>query len=65
MQVSISVGGLPRLCIVCIVILFCVRNVYDDSCNVVDGLITSENPCTQGFLAAAPLLSYSTSTQQL
>ncbi|KIK64535.1 hypothetical protein GYMLUDRAFT_56939 [Collybiopsis luxurians FD-317 M1] len=28
--------------------------VYDDSCNPVDGLITNENPCTEGIFACSP-----------
>ncbi|KAJ3860188.1 hypothetical protein EV359DRAFT_75308 [Lentinula novae-zelandiae] len=29
-------------------------NVYDDSCNVVDGLTTNENPCTSGTFECTP-----------
>jgi len=29
-------------------------NVYDDSCNVVDGLTTNQNPCTQGIFGCSP-----------
>jgi hypothetical protein len=29
-------------------------NVYDDSCNVVDSLTTTENPCTQGIFGCTP-----------
>ncbi|GJE91285.1 hypothetical protein PsYK624_074340 [Phanerochaete sordida] len=29
-------------------------NVYDDSCNVVDGLTTNENPCTQSIFGCTP-----------
>lgn len=28
--------------------------VYDDSCNAVDGLTTTENPCTQGIFSCSP-----------
>jgi hypothetical protein len=29
-------------------------NVYDDSCNVVDGLTTTGNPCTAGIFSCSP-----------
>ncbi|KAF8187546.1 hypothetical protein K438DRAFT_1595001 [Mycena galopus ATCC 62051] len=29
-------------------------NVYDDSCNVVDGLTTNQNPCTEGIFGCSP-----------
>ncbi|KAF2096501.1 hypothetical protein NA57DRAFT_58412 [Rhizodiscina lignyota] len=29
-------------------------NVYDDSCNVVDGLTTNRNPCEQGTFGCSP-----------
>ncbi|KAF8880227.1 hypothetical protein CPB84DRAFT_1687666, partial [Gymnopilus junonius] len=29
-------------------------NVYDDSCNIVDGLLTTENPCTEGIFGCSP-----------
>ncbi|KAI0786925.1 hypothetical protein C8Q75DRAFT_720314 [Abortiporus biennis] len=29
-------------------------NVYDDSCNQVDGLVTNENPCTEGIFGCSP-----------
>ncbi|KIM47344.1 hypothetical protein M413DRAFT_64049 [Hebeloma cylindrosporum] len=29
-------------------------NVYDDSCNVVDGLTTTFNPCTVGTFGCSP-----------
>ncbi|KAF9036750.1 hypothetical protein BJ165DRAFT_1505693 [Panaeolus papilionaceus] len=29
-------------------------NVYDDSCNVVDGLTTTGNPCTSGIFGCTP-----------
>ncbi|KAJ7153304.1 hypothetical protein C8R46DRAFT_912582 [Mycena filopes] len=29
-------------------------NVYDDSCNVVDGLTTNENPCTTHIFGCSP-----------
>ncbi|KAK7690585.1 hypothetical protein QCA50_005683 [Cerrena zonata] len=29
-------------------------NVFDDSCNAVDGLTTNGNPCTQGIFACSP-----------
>ncbi|KAJ7817407.1 hypothetical protein B0H13DRAFT_1662722 [Mycena leptocephala] len=29
-------------------------NVYDDSCNVVDGLNTNQNPCTEGIFGCSP-----------
>ncbi|KAF8187163.1 hypothetical protein BJ912DRAFT_1022684 [Pholiota molesta] len=29
-------------------------NVYDDSCNAVDGLVTNKNPCTQGIFGCSP-----------
>ncbi|KAF7378412.1 hypothetical protein MSAN_00267800 [Mycena sanguinolenta] len=29
-------------------------NVYDDSCNVVDGLTTTQNPCTEGIFGCSP-----------
>lgn len=29
-------------------------NVYDDSCNVVDGLLTTENPCDSGVFGCTP-----------
>ncbi|KAK3203930.1 hypothetical protein GRF29_106g1005688 [Pseudopithomyces chartarum] len=28
--------------------------VYDDSCNVVDGLLTTENPCDSGVFGCTP-----------
>ncbi|KAJ6495198.1 hypothetical protein C8R45DRAFT_824181 [Mycena sanguinolenta] len=33
-------------------------NVYDDSCNVVDGLTTNQNPCDEGIFgcSAAPVI---------
>ncbi|KZP28451.1 hypothetical protein FIBSPDRAFT_701035, partial [Athelia psychrophila] len=29
-------------------------NVYDDSCNVVDGLTTNQNPCNEGIFSCSP-----------
>ncbi|KAF7796660.1 hypothetical protein EIP86_007843 [Pleurotus ostreatoroseus] len=29
-------------------------NVYDDSCNVVDGLTTTGNPCDSGIFGCSP-----------
>ncbi|KAH9476008.1 hypothetical protein JR316_0011576, partial [Psilocybe cubensis] len=29
-------------------------NVYNDDCAVVDGLTTTENPCTQGIFGCSP-----------
>ncbi|KAH9889464.1 hypothetical protein C8Q73DRAFT_654260 [Cubamyces lactineus] len=29
-------------------------NVYDDSCNVADGLTTNGNPCDQGIFGCSP-----------
>ncbi|KAF5346062.1 hypothetical protein D9756_010804 [Leucocoprinus leucothites] len=29
-------------------------NVYDDSCNQVDGLTTTNNPCTEGIFGCSP-----------
>ena len=29
-------------------------NVYDNGCNVVDGLTTNQNPCTQGIFGCSP-----------
>ncbi|GJE91283.1 hypothetical protein PsYK624_074320 [Phanerochaete sordida] len=29
-------------------------NVYDDSCNVVDGLTTNQNPCDVGIFGCSP-----------
>ncbi|KIJ45781.1 hypothetical protein M422DRAFT_129282, partial [Sphaerobolus stellatus SS14] len=29
-------------------------NVYDDGCNIVDGLTTNENPCTLGIFGCSP-----------
>ncbi|KAF1968340.1 hypothetical protein BU23DRAFT_541261 [Bimuria novae-zelandiae CBS 107.79] len=29
-------------------------NVYDDSCNAVDGLTTTKNPCTEGIFGCSP-----------
>ncbi|KAK7695045.1 hypothetical protein QCA50_002233 [Cerrena zonata] len=29
-------------------------DVYDDACNVVDGLTTNQNPCTQGIFSCTP-----------
>jgi hypothetical protein len=33
---------------------FPVGNVYDDSCNVVDGLTTTGNPCDEGIFGCTP-----------
>jgi hypothetical protein len=33
---------------------FFVGSVYDDSCNQVDGLTTTGNPCTQGIFGCTP-----------
>ncbi|KAF8217987.1 DUF1793-domain-containing protein [Mycena galopus ATCC 62051] len=40
-------------------------NVYDDSCNVVDGLTTTGNPCTSGVFgcSAAPIIFTSYTSQ--
>ncbi|KAJ7636511.1 hypothetical protein FB45DRAFT_828757 [Roridomyces roridus] len=29
-------------------------DVYDDSCNVVDGLTTNQNPCDEGIFGCSP-----------
>ncbi|KAI0786919.1 hypothetical protein C8Q75DRAFT_720300 [Abortiporus biennis] len=29
-------------------------NVYDDSCNQVDGLTTNQNPCNEGIFGCSP-----------
>ncbi|THV03082.1 hypothetical protein K435DRAFT_602521, partial [Dendrothele bispora CBS 962.96] len=29
-------------------------NVYDHGCNVIDGLTTNDNPCTQGIFGCSP-----------
>jgi len=58
--VSIAVRGLPWFCIVN---LFVVGNIYNDSCNVVDGHTTPGNPCTQGIFVCNPFLFYSTCIQ--
>ena len=38
-------------------VFFLTGNVYDDNCNVVDGLTTTGNPCDQGIFGctAAPI----------
>jgi hypothetical protein len=33
---------------------FLTGNVYDDSCNQVDGLTTTGNPCTNGIFGCSP-----------
>ena len=34
--------------------VLCAGNVYDDSCDIVDGLTTNENPCDQGIFGCSP-----------